>query len=414
MMSALAKSTLAELVVAYVLLLLPTTMNAQFEYTNESGNITITGYNGTGGDVVIPPAIDGFPVRTVGNWAFQFCASVTSITLGTNVITVGTGAFSGCSGLTNISVDPIHPRFSSVDGVLFDKSGATLFQCPGGRIGVYAVPATVIVIADAAFLGCGKLSGVMIGTNVASVGNGAFNGCSTLTNIMLPATVTNIGASAFYYCTSLTNFAIPDGITAIGNYMFAGCQALVSIAIPDTVTSIGNYTFNQCYSLVSVSIGNSVTNIGNGPFQSCTNLTAVTIPASVTSIGELAFYDCTRLMRVYFAGNAPNVGPAPFYDAAPATIYHVPGTTGWSDTLGGRPTVLWNPQFTALVALTDRTISCVVTGTPGIPVALEASANLISTGWVRLQTTNLVTGALVLTDPRASTMSTSFYRSAGP
>jgi len=26
------------------------------------------------------------------------------------------------------------------------------------------------------------------------------------------------------------------------------------------------------------------------------------------------------------------------------TIYHLPGTTGWSDTFGGRPTAIWNLQ----------------------------------------------------------------------
>ena len=52
--------------------------------------------------------------------------------------------------------------------------------------------------------------------------------------------------------------------------------------------------------------------------------------------------DCTSLTGVYFQGNAPSLGGSyVFYGDNNATVYYLPGTTGWGTTFGGRPTALW-------------------------------------------------------------------------
>jgi hypothetical protein len=43
-----------------------------FEYASDGESITITGYTGAGGDVVIPGNIDGIPVTGIGQAAFAF------------------------------------------------------------------------------------------------------------------------------------------------------------------------------------------------------------------------------------------------------------------------------------------------------------------------------------------------------
>jgi hypothetical protein len=80
-------------------------------------------------------------------------------------------------------------------------------------------------------------------------------------------------------------------------------------------------------------------------------LTSVSIGSKVTSIWDGAFYDCANLTSIYFKGNAPSLGNdvfncpprylfgPPVWD--PATLYYLPGTTGWTSTFGGRPTALW-------------------------------------------------------------------------
>jgi hypothetical protein len=49
-----------------------------------------------------------------------------------------------------------------------------------------------------------------------------------------------------------------------------------------------------------------------------------------------------NLISVYFKGNAPSLGGSGVFDDCNATVYYLPGTTGWGTSFGGRPTVLWN------------------------------------------------------------------------
>src|SRR5215468_12328316 len=87
-----------------------------FSYTNTNGTITITGYIGPGGDVVIPSTIAGAPVTSIGDGAFSFInnpfslssptglSNMTSVTIPDSVTNLGEGAFTGCPNLANISI----------------------------------------------------------------------------------------------------------------------------------------------------------------------------------------------------------------------------------------------------------------------------------------------------------------------
>jgi hypothetical protein len=156
--------------------------------------------------------------------------------------------------------------------------------------------------------------------------------------------VTSIGDFAFSTCHSLTNVTIPNGVTNIGHYAFFGCTSLTSIIIPDSVTSLGHWAFDSCTRLASVTLGNRLASIGNGAFNYCASLSSLAIPNSVTNLGSIAFGYCNGLNGVYFKGNAPAVGLSVFDNANNATVYYLPGTTGWGMTFGGRPTALWKPQ----------------------------------------------------------------------
>ena len=57
---------------------------------DQSGStITITGYTGPGGEVIIPATIDGLPVISIGNWAFESLTSLTSVTIPNSVTIIG-------------------------------------------------------------------------------------------------------------------------------------------------------------------------------------------------------------------------------------------------------------------------------------------------------------------------------------
>jgi hypothetical protein len=79
----------------------------------------------------------------IGVYAFAWCPNLTSITIGTNVASIGEYAFGYCYSLMTITVDARNSAFSSVEGVLFDKSQSTLIQYPGGKTGGYTIPSSV-------------------------------------------------------------------------------------------------------------------------------------------------------------------------------------------------------------------------------------------------------------------------------
>ena len=104
---------------------------------------TITGYTGSGGDIVIPNG-----VTTIGKGIFQFNNSITSVVIPDSVTTIGDNAFDQCESLKTV-------RF---------------------------------------------------GTNsqLTTIGVSAFSFCPMIESISISDSVTSIGKNAFYYCNSLS------------------------------------------------------------------------------------------------------------------------------------------------------------------------------------------------------------------
>ncbi len=414
-------------------------------------------------------------VSTIGRWAFSDCTSLASVTIGNGVTSIGRSAFFGCTSLASITipnsvtsigeealfgctslgaitVQPLNSFYSSIDGVLFNKSQTTLIQYPQAKAGGYTIPNSVTIIEDGAFLRCTSLTSVTIPNSVTSIEEYAFSGCASLTSVTIANSVTSIGRSAFSGCTSLTNVTIPNSVTSIGRSGFSGCTSLASVTIGNSVASIGEYAFTGCDSLSTITVDalntfyssvegvlfdqslatliqypggkggiytipNSVTSIGRSAFSGCTSLTNVTIGNSVASIGEYAFYGCDSLTAVYFEGNRPNAGSSALAYANEAIVHYLPGTTGWEETFAGRPTVLWNPQAQtsdATFGVRAGQFGFTITWASGLVVVVEACADLEHPVWTALETLTLTGGSSYFSDPDWAKSPSRIYRLRSP
>ena len=319
-------------------------------------------------------------VTIIGDGAFESCSILTSVTIGSSVTSIGDGAFYNCSALTSVSIP---------DSVTIIGDGA--FESCSILTSV-TIGSSVTTIGDGAFYDCTSLTSVTIGSSVETIGDYAFYNCSALTSVSIPNSVTSIGFVAFAICSSLTSVTIPDSVTSIGDYAFALCSALTAInvdasnnnyssdafgvlfnklkttliqypigntqttyTIPDSVTTIGGYAFAFCSSLTSVTIGSSVTIIGYFAFEFCSALTSVTIPDSVTSIGYIAFQGCSSLTAfvVDASNNNYSSDAGVLFNKLQTTLIQYPiGNTQTSYTIPDSVTNIENSAFAFCSALT--------------------------------------------------------------
>ncbi|MBQ7580682.1 MAG: leucine-rich repeat protein, partial [Clostridia bacterium] len=214
---------------------------------------------------------------------------------------IGSSAFEYCKSLTSITVDKNNENYCSDEfGVLYNKDKTELIQYPIGNARTsFTIPDSLTSIGYEAFEGCTGLTSIEIPDSVTRIDWFAFAYCTGLTSITIPDSVTSIGDWAFCDCLGLTSLTIGNSVTSIGDSAFAGCTGLTNIEIPDSVTSIGDMTFAYCTSLTSIEIPDSVTSIGWYTFSDCIGLTSVTIPESVTYIGIEAFDNCPDDMVIF-------------------------------------------------------------------------------------------------------------------
>ncbi len=300
--------------------------------------------NVTASDIVIPNIHEGLPVTTVGNYAFENSANITSVTIPEGVTSVGDSAFKNCANLktvilpnslTSISdssfLDCPKLTYNQHDNALYlgneTNKYLVLAKAKDTSITTCSIHADTKFIYTSAFYNCNNLQSIVVPNGVISINSGAFFNCSSLTNITLPNSITNIGGVAFKGCKSLQSITIPNGLGVIDNSTFYGCSNLQNVTIPNSVTKVDDYAFANCTNLLTVTLGENVTTIGYRSFENCSSLANIRIAEKLNDIGASAFSGCNTLADVYYAGSVESwnnikIGVSGNNDLTNATIHY--------------------------------------------------------------------------------------------
>ena len=121
--------------------------------------------------------IIGDGVTTIGEYAFKYCRSLTSVTIPNSVTTIGQGAFHSCSALTSVIIPN---SVKTIGDDAFSKCKA---------LTSVNIPNSVKIIKGYAFSGCTNLQKVNIGNRVKTIGKYAFENCTSITQISSEAVV---------------------------------------------------------------------------------------------------------------------------------------------------------------------------------------------------------------------------------
>lgn len=266
------------------------TYQSSYSQSNYSGLTTAT----------IPETVDyngiTYTVTSIGEGAFRWCSSLTSITIPKTIKVIEDNAFTNCYNLTKTNYTG---TIASWCDIKFNYSNpienSGNFFINDQEIKDITIPNTVDSIPYMAFRGCSSLISVSISEGVVSIGKEAFMECYNLQSVTIPNSITHIGRNAFFR-TDIYSKNMEDDILYIDNCLIcARWQDFYyeerSITVKNNTRLIADEAFADCISLTTIVLPESVTSIGQEAFSNCSSLNSITIPNNLISIGSEAFDD---------------------------------------------------------------------------------------------------------------------------
>ena len=251
-------------------------------------------------------------ITHIAEYAFGQTNKLESISLPEGLISIAKSAFLGCNvrsynipaSVTNIDVLAFSVKsyadiminvndgnavYSSLDGVLYNKTKTTLYKCVR-YVTSFTTPNTVKIIGDSAFLSA-DIDNISLNEGLTTIQQNVFSSTDAK-SISLPSTLTTIGKSAFSSTFGLTQITIPKKVSSIGEKAFEGSR-VKSVIFENGCSVLAKQMFTRCEYLENVTLSNTMTTIPYCCFSQCSKLSTLTIPASITTIdtGGLAVWN---------------------------------------------------------------------------------------------------------------------------
>lgn len=256
---------------------------------------TITKYNGTSSNVIIPTSLDGKTVVDLGWSVFQNNKSVQSVYIPDTVKTMsGESQFRNCTSLTSI-------RFPE---------------------GLKRIP-------TCCFQGCDSLSTITIPESVEEIGNNAFFSCKSLKNVTIGSRVRKMDSICFGDCDSLQSITLPKSMfleNSVGHSIFSGSDSLESITIENGGNTIPENIFKNC-TVESITLPNSIEYINVWAFENCKKLKTIKMGSNVKMINSYAFYNATDIKDFYNYSMDTKYPDGLFDDSVFVTLHGLKGST---------------------------------------------------------------------------------------
>lgn len=269
-------------------------------------------------------------LQSIGEYAFEECINLKSVTFGGNLSSIARYAFYRCVRLENVEL-----------------------------------PSSLKTIKEYAFCECYSLASLTLPEGLTSIGESSFRHLPNLRSLTTPSTLSVISQYAFYG-HNLSEITFNEGLKNIGYQAFE-CYAntlnrggverislantLKEVKFPTSLSVIDKNAFAYNYGLENVSFNEGLYQIGDNAFYDCDGLKEVTLPSSLVLCNESPFDYCDNLIDVTCLSIDPPymTDQIPYGLSMEGRTLHVPAlsintykqTTGWDKFQTIEPIDIW-------------------------------------------------------------------------
>ncbi len=229
---------------------------------------------------VIPDA-----VTSIGSEAFAYAHSLEAIAIPNTVTIIYESAFINCNSLINVTFEDRQTPIEIGDYAFAYCENLV-------RLVLGDIPVT---IGEYAFSNCISMSTAII-QNAASIGSYAF-AYSGLSAFFGPDLLEYIPDGCFYICKKLVYVSMPS-VKTVGEFAFAGCESLEAVPDMQKLEMIYPCAFTECYKLSEAILPDSLIAIGYSAFKTCLSLEKLALPETLLYLGDSAFMNCYELSEV--------------------------------------------------------------------------------------------------------------------